>query len=80
MIGNFNVVLEGTEFEFKTMNAVRLQLFLLYVPFEGKKQRFHMQRRGEGDFYITDPDKVPPPYKHMEAQLNKAIFDNFAEV
>jgi hypothetical protein len=33
-----------------------------------------MQRKGDGDFYITDPDKVPQPYKQLEEELNAAIF------
>lgn len=73
MIGNFEVELEGAKFEFKTMNAKRLQLFQVYVDFEGKKTRFHMQRKGEADFYITDKDKVPAPYLPLEPQLNSAI-------
>ena len=73
MIGNFEVELQGAKFEFKTMNANRLQLFQVYVDFEGKKMRFHMQRKGEGDFCITDKDKVPAPYLPLEAQLNAAV-------
>lgn len=73
MIGNFNHEVNGNLFEFRTMNVNRLQLFQVYVEFEGKKHRFHMQRRDNGDFYITDPDKVPPPYRELEPQLYDAI-------
>jgi hypothetical protein len=73
MIGNFSKELSGAVFEFHTMNVNRLQLFQVYVDFEGKKHRFHMQRRDKGDFYITDPDKVPGPYRELGPQLNDAI-------
>lgn len=73
MIGNFTKDLNGAIFEFHTMNVNRLQLFQVYVEFEGKKHRFHMQLRDNGDFYITDPDKVPVPYRELESHLNDAI-------
>jgi len=73
MIGNFKKELNGVVFLFHTMNVIRLQLFQVYVEYEGKKHRFHMQRRDNGDFYITDPDKVPPPYRELGPQLNDAI-------
>lgn len=75
MIGNFNASIENVQFEFHTMNVQRLQLFQVYVLHEGKKVRFHMQRKGEGEFYITDPDKVPEPYKGLQAALNEAILN-----
>lgn len=73
MIGNFTQELNGTVFEFHTMNVNRLQLFQVYVRYENKKHRFHMQRRDKGDFYITDMDKVPPPYRELGPELNAAI-------
>jgi hypothetical protein len=75
MVGNFITDLSGTTFEFHTMNANRLQLFQVYVQFEGTKRRFHMQRKDKGDFHITDIDKVPPPYRELESELNAAIKD-----
>jgi len=75
MIGNFDVEPAGAKFELKTMNTQRLVLFQVYVEFEGKKRRFHMQRRGEGDFYITDPDKVPELYRHLARELNATILN-----
>jgi len=59
MTGNFNATIENAQFEFYTMSIQRLHLFQVYVVHEGKKVRFHMQRKGEGEFYVTDPDKVP---------------------
>jgi hypothetical protein len=76
MIGNFKTILNGTEFQFQTMNVKRLQLFQVYVLREGKKMRFHMQRKGEGDFYTTDPDKVPEPYKLLAQELDEVIMVN----
>ena len=73
MVGNFIKELNGVVFEFNTMNVNRLQLFQVYVNFEGKKQRFHMQRKDKGDFYITDMDKVPASFRQLEADLNSAI-------
>lgn len=73
MIGNFTKELNGVVFEFHTMNTNRLQLFQVYLNFEGKTHRFHMQRKDQGDFYITDIDKVPQPYRELEPQLIAAI-------
>jgi hypothetical protein len=75
MIGNFELELEGAKFGFHTMNTQRLQLFQVYVLHEGKKARFHMQRKGEGDFYITDIDHCPEPYRRLEQQLSAAVLD-----
>jgi len=80
MIGNFEVELAGVKFEFRTMNMQRLQLFQVYVEFEGKKRRFHMQRKGEGDFYITDPDKVPEPFQNLAPEFNTAILNYGAQL
>lgn len=73
MIGTFEVELDGAKFEFHTMNTQRLQLFQVYVLHDGKNARFHMQRKGEGDFYITDIDHCPEPYRGLELPLNAAI-------
>lgn len=75
MIGNFTTTLDGTEFQFHTMNVQRLQLFQVYVLYEGKKIRFHMQRKDGGHFYITDIDHCPEPYRPLEEQLGAAILD-----
>jgi hypothetical protein len=71
---NFSIELEGVLFEFRTMNVNKLQLFQVYIQFDGRKVRFHMQRKGDEGFYITDPDKVPEQYRHLEKELNAAIF------
>ena len=57
------------------MNVKRLHLFQVYVVYEGQEHRFHMQRRDEGDFYITDPQKVPQPFLALEKDLSYAIFE-----
>lgn len=75
MIGNFKVMAAGSEFDFHTVNALRLHLFQVYVIYEGKKVRCHMQRRNDHEFYITDPDKVPGPFKGLQTELSEAIFD-----
>ena len=75
MIGNFNVSIGSAQFEFHTMNVQRLQLFQVYVLYEGKKVRFHMQRKGDGDFFITDIEHCPEPYRNLETDLNAAILE-----
>jgi len=75
MIGNFNLSIGSVQFEFRTMNVQRLQLFQVYALYEGKKVRFHMQRKGAGDFFITDVDHCPEPYRNLETDLNAAILE-----
>ncbi|SDP13353.1 hypothetical protein [Mucilaginibacter sp. OK268] len=75
MTTNFKITFEGTEFEFITMNRVRLQLFQVYVLFERKKVRFHMQvnDNDEQRFYITDRSSCPKIYLPLESQYSEAI-------
>ncbi len=75
MISHFTTTLAGTEFQFHTMNVKRLQLFQVYVLHEGKKLRFHLQRKGDGDFYITDKDHCPEPNRALEPEFSAAIFE-----
>ncbi|HZY38211.1 MAG TPA: hypothetical protein VFE53_16255 [Mucilaginibacter sp.] len=75
MVGNFTTTINGAEFQFHTMNVQRLQLFQVYVLHDGKKARFHVQRKGEGDFYITDIDHCPEPYRALEQTLSAAVLD-----
>jgi len=73
MINNFKIDVEGAEFEFLTMNIAKLQLFQVYIQYEGKKTRFHMQRRNEGNFYITDKQACPEVFLSLESTLSDAI-------
>jgi hypothetical protein len=73
MINNFKIDFEGAEFEFLTMNAIKLQLFQVYVQHEGKRTRFHMQVNDEGVFYITDKNSCPEIYHPLEKTLSDAI-------
>jgi hypothetical protein len=73
MTNNFKIDFDGAEFEFLTMNAVRLQLFMVYVIYEGKKQRFHMQLKEDGIFYITDKQSCPEIYHSLESTMSDAI-------
>ena len=73
MIVNFNIELDGVNFRFLTMNRVRLQLYQVYVPYEGKERRFHMQADEQGEFKIMGEAVCPPEYLHLEATFNDAI-------
>jgi len=70
---NFKAEAEGYEFEFHTMNVKKLQLFQVYVIYEGKKLRFHMQVDDKGNFHITDKDHCPAELHKAEPMLNDAI-------
>ena len=70
---NFKVEAEGAEFEFITMHAREVKLFQVYVMYEGKRRRFHMQLNQEGNFVITDPEHCPQEYLKAEELLSKAI-------
>ena len=73
MITNFNIELNDAQFEFNTMNRVKLQLFQVYVLHEGKKKRFYMQLNEEGTFYITDKPSCPQIHHDLESTLSDAI-------
>ncbi|WP_158828962.1 hypothetical protein [Mucilaginibacter lacusdianchii] len=73
MINSFVTEVEGTSFEFITMNIQRLQLYQVYVQHEGQKARFHMQINAQGYFRITMMEACPEPYRHLESLLSAAI-------
>ena len=73
MINNFKIDFEGAEFEFLTMNSLKLQLFQVYVLHEGKKVRFHMQIADDGKFYIAAKHACPEMYLPLESTLSDAI-------
>jgi len=59
MIENFNIELDGANFEFNTMNRVRLLLYQVYVIYEGKRIRFHMEIEEDANFHIKDKAACP---------------------
>jgi hypothetical protein len=73
MIQNFTAEIDGTIFTFNMMHTIKLQLFQVYVLFEGKKTRFHMQRKDSGEFYLCDKASCPEIYQKLEPELNQAI-------
>jgi hypothetical protein len=73
MTNNFKIDFEGTDFEFFSMNRWKLQLYQVYVLYDGKRKRFHMQLNEEGKFYITDKQTCPQIYLHLEDTLGDAI-------
>ncbi|WP_069658110.1 hypothetical protein [Arcticibacter eurypsychrophilus] len=75
MKNSFKTEIDGTLFEFHTMNVQRLQLFQVYVLHENEKLRFHMQIDAEGRFKITDPSVCPDKYVQMESALHDAIME-----
>ena len=75
MIRNFSVELAGIQFEFNTLSAKDLRAFQVYVAHEGKRLRFHMQRRDDV-FYITDPVTCPSEYLALENQLSAAVLQS----
>ncbi|MDB5116511.1 MAG: hypothetical protein JWQ79_2003 [Mucilaginibacter sp.] len=73
MIVNFTIELDGVNFRFLTMNRIRLNLYQVYVPHEGKERRFHMQANDEGEFKIIGEQVCPAEYLHLESTFNDAI-------
>ena len=73
MKNSFKTEIDGTLFEFHTMNVQRLQLFQVYVMHEDEKLRFHMQVDSERVFKITDPSVCPDKYMRLESALHDAI-------
>jgi hypothetical protein len=73
MITNFKIELDGIDFEFITMNRVRLHLYQVYVLHEGSKCRFHLQLEEDGKFHIADRPACPPAYYHLEDTMSEAI-------
>jgi hypothetical protein len=75
-IQNFQATIRDVPFEFITMNGVRLQLYQVYVLYNGQKVRFHMQIREDGNFYITDKHACPAEYHELEGAFSEAILAN----
>ncbi|WP_428331391.1 hypothetical protein [Mucilaginibacter sp.] len=73
MTKNFKIDFEGAEFEFISMNRVRLQLYQVYVNDGAARKRFHMQINEEGKFYIADKPACPPAFLPLEETLSEAI-------
>ncbi|MDN5286571.1 MAG: hypothetical protein JWR38_2845 [Mucilaginibacter sp.] len=75
MTTNFRITIKGTEFEFISMNRVKLQAFQIFVLFEQKKVRFHMQVDDNDPerFYITDPQSCPDVHLSLEPTFSEAI-------
>jgi hypothetical protein len=73
MIVNFNIELDGTDFVFHTVNRIRLQLYQVYMNYEGKKCRFHMEIGDDGNFHITDKTVCPAVFLPLEATMSDAI-------
>lgn len=72
-ITNFKINLDGMDFEFITMNRVRLHLYQVYVLHQDSKIRFHMQLEEDGRFHIADRPVCPADYHHLEDTMNEAI-------
>ncbi len=76
MITNFKAEIDGTEFDLRTMNVKKLQLFQVYVMYENNKKRFHMQVNEQGTFRITDLASCPETIHPLEQKLSMAILKN----
>jgi hypothetical protein len=63
----------GMKFRFKTIHALKLQVFQVYTELEGKKIRFYMQRNKEDAFYITDKEACPAVYYPLEKELSNKV-------
>lgn len=71
---NFMIEEDGNTFQFNSMNRRRILLFQVYVTYEGKPYRFHMQiDENTGDFYITDKTHCPEIYHKCEKIFSQAI-------
>lgn len=69
----------NVEFEFQSMNIKRLQLFQVYVSYEGERHRFHVQIYDNSEFQITDPAKCPAPYRGLSKAFSDAIYAHCRE-
>jgi hypothetical protein len=79
MKNTFKTEIDGTLFEFHSMNVQRLQLFQVYVMHENEKLRFHMQVDSERVFKITDPSVCPDKFMQLESALHDAIMTHAKE-
>ncbi|WP_343701460.1 hypothetical protein [Chitinophaga sp.] len=77
LVRNFeqNFIVEGQEVtvKFVTMSCVHKQLYQVYVPYNGKTVRFHIQKNEAGEFKIVGSGVCPPPYLPLEADFAAAI-------
>jgi hypothetical protein len=73
MTVNFHIELSGVNFDFNSMNRVRLHLFQIYVDHEGKRHRFHMEIEDDGNFHIKDKPACPAIYLPLESTMSDAI-------
>lgn len=72
-MNSFKVIIEGTEFSFNTMNIRKFDLFQVYVQFEDRQHRFHMNKGDFDQFRIVQKSDCPEPFRHLEQQLSDAI-------
>ncbi|QQL49909.1 hypothetical protein [Mucilaginibacter ginkgonis] len=73
---NFKYEYAGVEFEFRTVNSIKLQLFQVYYIDEGLKKRFHMQVDQNGDFFIAIKANCPEVVLSGEQIFSEAIKTN----
>lgn len=59
---------------FEPVNIAKKQLYHVYIPYQGKELRCHMQL-GEKGFYMTDPARLPAEYHSLEQELAAAIME-----
>ena len=60
---------------FEPVNVTQKQLYQVYVPFQGKELRCHMQIR-DGVFYLADLSVLPEPFHQLEAEFSRAIMES----
>ncbi|OOQ60353.1 hypothetical protein BC343_25355 [Mucilaginibacter pedocola] len=71
---NFVLEVEGTTFQFISMNRRRVQLFQVHGVVDDKAIRFHMQiNEASGDLKITEPSQCPEQYRGAEKLFSDAI-------
>ncbi|WP_298711458.1 hypothetical protein [Chitinophaga sp.] len=73
---DFEVNGETVRVRFVTMNCVHKQLYQVYVPWEGREARFHIQQNEAGAFKIVGRNVCPPPYIPLEAAFEQAILES----
>lgn len=68
-------IVDGETFpaEFITMNCVTKQLYQVFIPYNGKKVRFHVQLNDKGDFKIVGNNVCPNKFLPLEAEFDAAI-------
>lgn len=64
---------ENVVVRFITMSCLHKQLYQVYVPFEGKTVRFHIQKNEEGAFRIVRSGACPQRYLPLEDAFEEAI-------